>query len=91
MSVQPPLFLTATLVALSAAVAVVSAQLAVPYPTKSATVTAVGQPVVVVATVVPRTNATLPLVADISIDVFVTSDVKVVPTAAVLASFIRKY
>ena len=65
--------LFADLVALNAAVAVVSAQLALPYPTKSATVAPVGQPFVVPATMTPTTRATLPSVADILIPVLVAS------------------
>jgi hypothetical protein len=68
-----PVFRFADLVALKTVVAFVSEQLALPYPIKSATVTPVGQPLVVVATAVPTTKATLPSVADMLTPVFVAS------------------
>src|ERR1041385_5613481 len=61
-SVQPSFLRSAPLVADKAAVGEVSEQLADPYPTKSATVTPVGQPAVVVAVAVPTMSATLPSV-----------------------------
>ena len=84
--------LLADLVALNAAAAVVSEQLALPYPIKSATVTPVGQPLVVVATAVPKTSATLPSVADMLTPVFVASDAgRAVPVVGLAgASLIRK-
>ena len=61
-SLQPPLTLRAAVVFVSAATAVPSAQLAVPYPTKSTTLTPNGQPLPVKA-VVLFVKATLALVA----------------------------
>ena len=62
-SVQPLFFLTVAVVFVNAAVTVPSAQLDVPYPTRSITF-AVGQPV---NAVIPLTKATFPFVPDIAI------------------------
>ena len=90
-SLQAALLL-ADLAALNPAVAFVSEQLALPYPIKSARVTPVGQPLVVLATAEPTTKATLPSVADMLIPVFVASAAgSVAPAVGVAgASLIRK-